>query len=251
MIFSYEKQQKIFLARHMQPLLFLFISSVLYAGDYIKVSKHVSYFNRGMNIVKVEKNGKMLFINAPYFLAKDAVEQNKAKLTLIICLNYRSSMNGGVALDNQAVSTLKHRFDALFDNYIYTSAVMWYFGDKNLSDGKPIMPFTERIDMPGNFVLTLPAILIVSKNGRGFLIDCGNKRVLEKLDELTVSGQLKGIDGCFVTHYHDDDGQSSLFFIGDSFSPSGMDDYCPQNRHFWEGNRGYDYYNNGRDKTSG
>ena len=451
-----------------RTLLILFISSGMYAGEYIKVSDHVSYFNHGMNIVKVEKNDKMLFINTPYFLAKDAVKQTNAKLTQIICLNYRSSMNGGasmltvpvaapkkhenlfhdplaclvdtkrffhaykfhpdhdilennckvdlwleegsmidfegikirfmemksdtdgelaciiednikvgvcgdmicddgkcpflyrtarpdidqpqgndyhrflgrrndiiaslnkfnnctiiipargMAFDNKAVATLQNRFDALFDNYIYTSAVMWYFGDKNLSD-KPTMPFAERIDMPENYVLSLPSILIISKKGRGFLIDCGNKRVLEKLDELKASGRLKGVDGCFVTHYHDDhsdylnqlhdqygcrimatkelahvlespwryyipcmpdkrvkvdvlpdgytwkweeytlsayflpgqtlyhdallvdDGQSPILFIGDSFSPSGLDDYCPQNRHFWEGNRGYNY----------
>ena len=74
----------------------LFISSCNNVDEFIKVSEHVSYFNRGMNIVKVEKNDKILIINAPHFLAKDAMKRNSAKLTLGICLNYRSSMNGEI-----------------------------------------------------------------------------------------------------------------------------------------------------------
>ncbi len=36
------------------------------------------------------------------------------------------------------------------------------------------------------------------------------------------------------------DGQAFLF-VGDSFTPSGMDDYCMQNRNFLRKDRGYDY----------
>ena len=75
-----------------------FIFPGIYAGEYVKVSEHVSYFNDGMNIAKVEKNGKMLLIHAPYFIADNAVKQGKAELTRVVCLNYRSSLNGGAAM---------------------------------------------------------------------------------------------------------------------------------------------------------
>ena len=443
----------------------LFISSCNQVDEYIKVSEHVSYFNRGMNIVKVEKNGKILIINAPHFLVKDAVKQNSAKLTRGICLNYRSSMNGGMsvlnvpvaapkkheklftaplayladtknffhvyrfhpdhdilendlevdlwledndeidfegikirfiemqgdtdgelaciiednikvgvcgdmicddgkfpflyrapgrdneymrylgrwkeivasldklggcekiipargmALDQQAITTFNKRLEAMFDNYAYTSSAVWHafsVHNRQLTD-KPTMPFVEQIDMPENFVQTTSSVLIISKNGRGFIIDCGFQGTLDKIDELMVSGRLKGVDECFVTHYHDDhtdclnqlrdkyacqirttkevacvldntcrfdipclphlnvkteilpdgytwkweeytlrafyfpgqtlyhaallvdDGTSRILFVGDSFSPSGMDNYCPLNRNFVEGNRGFNY----------
>jgi hypothetical protein len=38
-----------------------------------------------------------------------------------------------------------------------------------------------------------------------------------------------------------DDGKNRVLFVGDSFTQSGMDNYCPQNRNFWEGNRGFSY----------
>ncbi len=48
------------------------------------------------------------------------------------------------------------------------------------------------------------------------------------------------------TLYHDGllvkkDGGESVFFIGDSFTPSGIDDYCVLNRNFVEPEKGYEY----------
>jgi hypothetical protein len=37
-----------------------------------------------------------------------------------------------------------------------------------------------------------------------------------------------------------DDGQTYLF-VGDSFTPTGMDDYCMQNRNFLREGDGYEY----------
>ena len=48
------------------------------------------------------------------------------------------------------------------------------------------------------------------------------------------------------TLYHDGlrverDGGGALFFTGDSFTPSGIDDYCLQNRNFVDEGQGYLY----------
>ena len=48
------------------------------------------------------------------------------------------------------------------------------------------------------------------------------------------------------TLYHDGllvkkDGGESVFFIGDTFTPSGIDDYCVLNRNFVEPEQGYEY----------
>ena len=452
-----KKRQRLF------SVIALLISLSACTDGFIPVSDHVSYYHKGMNIVKVEKNGRMLFINAPHFLLEEAVRKSHAKLTRVICLNYRSSMNGGVALidapiaapkifqlhfhdplgyladlknflmlykfhpdhdvlensrhvewwleegsvmdfegiklrfmemqgdtdgelacmiedninvgvcgdmicddgkipylfrapgrdneymrylgrwkdiiaslkkldrcekiiparglalDQKAMATFNKRLEAVFDNYLYTSSAVWHahsLQKRKLTD-KPTMPFAQEIDMPENFIQTVASVLIISKSGRGFIIDCGMKETMDKLDELTSSGRLKGIDGCFVTHYHNDhtdllnqlaekyrckvmttkevahvlddvyqyripcmpylnvktevlpegytwaweeytfsafflpgqtlyhaalfadDGQTRFLFVGDSFSPSGMDNYCPLNRNFVEGNRGF------------
>ena len=464
-LFSYSVITYYFRMKTYLILAVLIISSCRYADDYCKVSNHVSYFNDGMNIIKVEKNGKMLFINAPHFLVKEAMKQSRAKLSRVVCLNYRSSMNGGIAmldvpvaapqkhqslftdplghladtknfflvmdfhpdhdilendhpvdlwledgsvidfegikirflemqgdtngelaciiednikvgvcgdmlcddgkipflyrapgrdnpymrylgrwkeiiasiekleeceiiipargiaLDDKAIVTFKERLETVFDNYAFTSSAAWHAINvhNSILTDKPTMPFAEQINMPENIVLTDASRLIIAKNGRGFIVDCGLKETMDKLEELTVSGRLKGIDGCFVTHYHYDhadllnrlhdiygckimttkevadvldntfrylipatprqtvktevlpegytwqweeytlsafffpgqtlyhaallvdNGTSRLLFVGDSFSPSGMDNYCPLNRNFVEGNRGFSY----------
>jgi len=95
---------KFLLSKFYLILTILFISSCNRNDDFTKVSEHVSYFNNGMNVVKVEKNGKMLFIHAPYFVAKDAMRKSNAKLMRVVCLNYRSSLNGGAAILNAPVA---------------------------------------------------------------------------------------------------------------------------------------------------
>lgn len=112
------------------------------------------------------------------------------------------------------MNQLEERVIRLYDNYLSTSALHWYFGGKFLSGsferlgGEQILPvgpsFSRFREMPDWVLSKGTSRLIQSHRGRGFLIDCGSPQVEEYLEKLEKEGVLKGIDGVFVTHYHDD-----------------------------------------------
>jgi len=50
----------------------------------------------------------------------------------------------------------------------------------------------------------LPAFAIRSESGGLFLIDCGSDAVLDTLNKWKEQGAYSQLEGCWVTHYHDD-----------------------------------------------
>jgi len=234
-----------------------------------------------------------------------------------------------------AIQKLISKVRALYANYLSTSAYRWYFPERMRTmsqhvlgsyDSTGYMPYSEVIleDLPSWFSLVSGSSnsrLVMAADGSAFLVDCGMKEVFECLVRMKRSGQLKSLDGIFITHYHDDhtdyinqvvkefkcpvyvtgilqdilqnpgaydlpcltteplsnlvimeDGQKmewkdftltfydfpgqtlyhdallfeknngkAVFFIGDSFTPSGIDDYCLLNRNLLHKGMGYFY----------
>jgi len=230
-----------------------------------------------------------------------------------------------------AIDRLIRRIQEYYTNYLSVDALRWYFGDDHIRTkadrvlGKHAtvnwMPMGETF--PGDLPSWIHPIgnsrLIVSSDKSSFLVDCGTAHILKTLKEKRDSGDIKSIDGIFITHYHDDhtnfvseavaafgstvyahrsltdllrnpsayrlpclttnpihvsgkldhkttwhwkefkltaynfagqtlyhnallverEGQETICFIGDSFTPSGIDDYCLQNRNFLGPGRGY------------
>ena len=58
----------------------------------IKISNHVSVYQNGMNCVIIEKNGTVCLINCN----PQIMPNLNLNIKQIICLNYRSSINGGI-----------------------------------------------------------------------------------------------------------------------------------------------------------
>lgn len=213
--------------------------------------------------------------------------------------------------------------------YLKTNALHWYFGEERmnkcaslvLGEGETAerMPDAEHIDLPDWCQHIGTTKLLVSESGRGFVLDVGGAKALESLRQFVADGLVKGIDGIFATHTHNDhtaaiaeaagefgcpvyalpevadilenpgnwflpgisanavpevlekaDGETMkweefaftyrfypgqmynhgallvekadhdpVFFIGDSFSPSGIDDYCLMNRNLMRDDTGY------------
>ncbi len=232
----------------------------------------------------------------------------------------------------EAITLLVKRLQAVYENYLSISAGRWYFY-KNydvltrrvLGPDTRVnwMPWAEVIkDKPPEWIVPINnSRLIVSKDRSGFLIDCGSSQIVEKVIELRDAGKLTGLEGLFITHYHDDhtndvaaclvefncpvyatgpsvdilkhperyrlpcltpypiseinimpeahkmrwkeftftfydfpgqtiyhdgllvekDNAEKIFFIGDSFTPSGIDDYCLLNRNLLHEQMGYFY----------
>jgi len=231
-----------------------------------------------------------------------------------------------------AIKLLIRRLQAAYSNYLSINAGHWYFKERYDTLAKRALGSPERVDwMPYAAVVRKSrpswlmsrgnSWLLISKDKSGFLIDCGSKAIIDQTVKLVESGRISGIDGIYITHYHDDhtncigdavrefdcpvyscqeledilehpeayrlpcltsnpienlttltdghkmrwkefdltsyyfpgqtiyhgallaersDGQK-IFFIGDSFTPSGMDDYCLQNRNLLHKGMGYHY----------
>ncbi len=221
----------------------------------------------------------------------------------------------------KAIAKLIGRVRKLYHNYLSTNALHWYFkeprmrlcGERVLGAGADIdlMPYANHVQTPNWVFENSTSRLLISDSGSGFLIDCGNQRVIEAIKDLMAKKLVSRVEGIFVTHYHDDhtdavqaaaeefgcpvyataqyadilerpeayhmpamtanaihdvtimkDGQSTkwhefeltyfffpgqayyhgallarkaderpIFFIGDAFAPSGIDDYCVLNRN--------------------
>jgi glyoxylase-like metal-dependent hydrolase (beta-lactamase superfamily II) len=184
-----------------------------------------------------------------------------------------------------------------------------------------VMPMAEVTKLPDDIVAIGNSRLILSKTGSAFVVDAGYGKLLPELQRMREQGRIRGVDGIWITHYHDDhtdyvndvadafgspvyftqsmsevignpaafrlpclttkpipiqgakrDGETlswnewrftfwhfpgqtlyhgglvarrddgrSYLFVGDSFTPSGMDDYCMQNRVFLRQGQGYEY----------
>lgn len=218
---------------------------------------------------------------------------------------------------------------AIYRNYLETNALHWYFGEERMSicaervlgpnHGVKGMPFAEHIELPDWCQHIGTTKLLVSGSGRGFLLDVGGPAAIKSVEAFLAGGLVKGIDGIFATHAHNDHtaaigeaarqwgcpvyatpevapilvrpgdwfvpglspngvdevvrkedgetmrweeftltfrsfpgqmlnhsallvekpGETPVFFIGDSFSPSGIDDYCLMNRNLMREGSGY------------
>jgi glyoxylase-like metal-dependent hydrolase (beta-lactamase superfamily II) len=233
--------------------------------------------------------------------------------------------NPGAAIDG-----LIGRLQAVFANHFAIDALRFYRGDDKIRamaarvlGPTPIewMPTAEKVQekLPEWIIPITNSRLIVSRTGAAFLVDAGNRRVVDEVARLKREGKIKQLDGIYITHYHDDhtnmaqamadehhcpiyfctemrdilehpeayrmpcltpnaihsgqamkegwrqrwnefeftysyfpgqtiyhgllratrdDGQTVLF-VGDSFTPSGMDDYCLLNRNFFAPEKGF------------
>ena len=233
---------------------------------------------------------------------------------------------------NEVINLLIERLQAVYVNYLSISAGRWYFKDnydilarRVLGQNPKVnwMAWAEVIkDKPPKWIIPINnSRLIISEDRSGFLIDCGGRRIANEVIKLREAGKLTGLEGLFITHYHDDhtdnvaacmaefecpvyatgpgvdilkhpgdyrlpcltpnpitdikimpeahkmrwkeftftfhdfpgqtiyhdallvekDNAEKIFFIGDSFTPSGIDDYCLLNRNLLHESLGYFY----------
>jgi glyoxylase-like metal-dependent hydrolase (beta-lactamase superfamily II) len=230
----------------------------------------------------------------------------------------------------EAIDTLIRRLQAVFASHFAIDALRWYRGDDKIRamaarvlGPTPVqwMPIAEKVEekLPEWILPITNSRLIVSQTGAAFLVDCGNREVVEEVKRLKRQGVIKQLDGIYITHYHDDhadmaqamadefhcpvyfcremqdilehpeayrmpcltpnaihsihaiddgakrrwnefefsysyfpgqtiyhgglvakkDNGQTIFFVGDSFTPTGMDDYCLLNRNFLAPEKGF------------
>ncbi len=114
----------------------------------------------------------------------------------------------------QATGKLIQRVQALYRNYVSTSALHWYFKEQRMRQcgqrvlgqdaNIELMPYSRHEKAPNWVFEQGTSRLIISESGNGFLLDCGTQGVLNTIKDLIQSKIIKKVDGIFVTHFHDD-----------------------------------------------
>jgi glyoxylase-like metal-dependent hydrolase (beta-lactamase superfamily II) len=222
----------------------------------------------------------------------------------------------------RAIAALLDRLDTCYDRYVAISALRHYFPQlftkyANRPDHMPIRPGKA----PPAFLRHIHTTwVIVSEDKAAWVMDCHNDGVIRAVQEMIDRGDIRTVEGLWVTHYHDDhvdsipafvkrfgcpcvtdrsvadvisrpaawhlpcmspsvirvdrptsDGESwpwhefrmtayhlpgqtlyhsglfvegrgvRMFFVGDSFTPAGIDDYCMYNRNSLGKDVGFDH----------
>ena len=115
----------------------------------------------------------------------------------------------------EAIDTLIRRLQAVFASHFAIDALRWYRGDDKIRGmaarvlgPTPVqwMPMAEKVQekLPDWIIPITNSRLIVSRTGAAFLVDCGNRKVVEEVRRLKREGVIKQLDGIYITHYHDD-----------------------------------------------
>jgi len=106
-----------------------------------------------------------------------------------------------------ATALLEERLNALWRNYTATSALNFYFPhllDETKDDPRRLSP--AHTTDPPVWIRRVAAtsFAVISNTGAALLIDCGNASVIDTLDKWKRDNTIRSVEGCWITHYHDD-----------------------------------------------
>jgi glyoxylase-like metal-dependent hydrolase (beta-lactamase superfamily II) len=115
--------------------------------------------------------------------------------------------HGRVMTDpSKAIDALLRRLDICYDKYVAISALRHYFpalfteyagrsGHMPIRKGKPVPDFLRHIGTTW---------IIIAENKAAFVMDCGQEKVVKTIKDLMTKGEIRSVEGLWVTHYHDD-----------------------------------------------
>ena len=99
------------------------------------------------------------------------------------------------------------RLERLWRNFTATSALRSHFPGLLDEPGRkaPRMAPGACGDSP-SWIQRIPytSFAVVSDSGAALLIDCGHHVVFDALERLHRDNVIRGVEGCWITHYHDD-----------------------------------------------
>ena len=111
-----------------------------------------------------------------------------------------------MAAAGKAIDQLIGRLETCYENYVAISALRHYF-PKLFSDyeGRPgQMPIRPGIEPPGCLRHFGTTWLLVSRSGAAFVMDVGSAHLVDQIQGMLSRGEIKSVEGLWVTHYHFD-----------------------------------------------
>lgn len=114
----------------------------------------------------------------------------------------------------QAIDHLLERLDVCYENYVSISALRHYFpklfADYAGRSGQ--MPIREGVAPPACLRHFGTTWMLVSETGAALVMDAGSPDIVKRLQTMLDDGEIKQIDGLWVTHYHFDHTDGILAF---------------------------------------
>lgn len=105
-----------------------------------------------------------------------------------------------------AIDKLLAQLEICYDRYVGISALRHYFPQLFQDfEGRPgHMPIGPGIDVPECLRHYGTSWIIVSKDKAAFVLDAGHERRIDDLKKLVEKEELSGVEGLWITHYHND-----------------------------------------------
>jgi glyoxylase-like metal-dependent hydrolase (beta-lactamase superfamily II) len=113
-----------------------------------------------------------------------------------------------------AVDALLAALETCYENYVSISALRHYF-PKLFTDyeGRPgQMPIRPGIKPPACLRHFGTTWMLVSAEGGAFVMDVGGPDVVDRLKKMQADGEIKQVEGLWITHYHFDHTDGVLAF---------------------------------------
>jgi glyoxylase-like metal-dependent hydrolase (beta-lactamase superfamily II) len=146
-----------------------------------------------------------------YWAFGGAVPELRKSLDTV--LSYKPAVlipSHGVVMRNpgESVALLDKNLDAAMRNYLTLADWRIYWRGRQVTTGYDDVPMLPSLPVPDVppwlHRLAETSWYIQAPGGRIFLFDCGFPPVVTAINRLVEGGKIKGIDGIWITHYHDD-----------------------------------------------
>lgn len=113
----------------------------------------------------------------------------------------------GIVITNptKAIAELKNNLAACYKLYKEISSINHWFGDVvDDMDENKIYINEQVVSLPSFVIEEDTSRILISKDKSAFVIDCGSDSVVTLLENMMTAGEIKSVDGVWVSHYHDD-----------------------------------------------
>ncbi len=111
-----------------------------------------------------------------------------------------------IAHPGPAIESLEARLDSCYENYVSISALRHYFPKLFTAyDGRPgQMPLRAGTEPPPCLRHFGTTWMLVSRTGAAWVMDVGSQAIVQRIEKMLAEGEIRSVDGLWVTHYHFD-----------------------------------------------